>query len=890
MDDSSRQQPPRHWIPVPRPLLIVLAVLLCALTTLFALIWMYDRRHSNSHTVEIGFNQNRATFFDPATSSIPIYTVSRASPAEQGGLRPGDQIIALNGRQVTSYRMFDVLWSRSHPGDAVDVTVRRPGELKPITCRAVFRAVAVDSPTEGFAQTSAEEILGFYPIFFVLVGFAVLFLRLDDSHAWLLAVLFASFVGVAGFASVQSLPLALQRFALIYRSIASALLTPLFYIFFASFPERSPLERRAPWLKWVALGVGISQLFRGMLHGDPHWPAFVGQLIGESTAEYLRHALTYGLIVLGIVSLLWNCYGSETSPEARRKSRVLLGGTLVGVFPIVMERIIADFSGYRPPSWIDRTLNVLLLFYPLSFAYAVVKHRVLEIPVLLRRSARYVLVQRGYFVLLFCAALLTIYLFTHFFSGVFVGNSQFGMVLSAAFGVAMVWVSGPLVKRGTNRIDRAFFRSSYDARVILQDLAEKARTVTNRHELAGLLELHIEGALHPKSLACYLETANGDLGVDPGTISKSTGRIPFALPRPRLPYRLGARFILRDSPTASAALPLLTELGQRAKAWDVPPPASDEAGEDAALVPECLVPIVGRNNRLMGLLVLGPRLSEEPYSSEDKSLLESVAGQAAVSLENMSMAEQIADRLELDRRAAREMQIARDVQSRLFPQTMPRLATLEYTGSCLQARQVGGDYYDFLDLGSSRIGFVLADISGKGIAGALLMANLQANLRSRYEVAVDDLPRLLKSVNQLFYENTPEDRYATLFLGVYDDATRQLTYANCGQNPPLVFRADGNVERLSATATVIGLFPHWQCTTETIALQPNDVLVIYTDGVTEANDAGGNEFGDQRLNETVRNNIRKSPAEILAAIQDAVQEFSTSEQFDDLTLVVARAR
>ena len=328
--------------------------------------------------------------------------MTRGSPAEQAGLRAGDQIIALNGHKVTSYRMFDVLWSRSHPGDAVDVTVRRAGELLPVTCRALFRAVAPNEPAEGFARTSAEEILGFYPIFFLLVGFAVLFLRLDDGHAWLLALLFAAFVGVAGFASVQTLPPALQRFALVYRSIASSLLTPLFYIFFAVFPERSPLEKRAPWLKWVALAIGASQLFRGMLNGDPHWPAFVAQLIGESGSEYLRHALTYSLVVLGIVSLIWNCYGRETSPEARRKSRVLLGGTLIGIFPIVLERIITDFSGYRPPMWVDRILNVLLLLYPLSFAYAVVKHRVLEIPALLRRSARYVLVQRA--TLSFCFA------------------------------------------------------------------------------------------------------------------------------------------------------------------------------------------------------------------------------------------------------------------------------------------------------------------------------------------------------------------------------------------------------------------------------------------------------------------------------------------------------
>jgi len=262
--------------------------------------------------------------------------------------------------------------------------------------------------------------------------------------------------------------------------------------------------------------------------------------------------------------------------------------------------------------------------------------------------------------------------------------------------------------------------------------------------------------------------------------------------------------------------------------------------------------------------------------------------------------------MEIERRAAHEIEIARDVQSRLFPQVMPPLATLDYTGSCMQARQVGGDYYDFLDLGSSHrldrgatrplddaawhLAFVLADISGKGIAGALLMANLQANLRSRYASALDDLPRLLKSVNQLFYENTPDDRYATLFFAVYDDHSRELEYANCGHNAPLLFRANGSLERLTSTSTVIGLFPNWQCITRRITLAPGDLLVVYTDGVTEANDAAGEEFGEARLVETVRASLTLLPKDLVAAIQNAVQTFSSGEQSDDLTLVIARAR
>jgi phosphoserine phosphatase RsbU/P len=885
---SNLAEPSRPFLP--RPVLLALAVVFCAATSLYAVTWMIDARRVSISKVEIGINQSTDTFFNPSTASIEIFNVMPGSPAETAGLRAGDQMIALNGEALKSYRLFEKIWGHAQPGDSVDVMVRRPGVTQPLTFHALFRATSVGSSSEGAARASAREVLGFFPIFFVLVGFTVLFLRLEDPDAWLLAWLFTCFITVPEFNNRSALPEGLQTFTTVFQTVFLSLIAAAFYVFFALFPQKSPLERRAPWLKWIPLLFAFSQMLPGLASGHGiRFPTFVDGLVGPGRSIQIRLALIYLFIALGMASLLWNCVSEETLPESRRKSRVLLAGTVVGVIPWILEHILIDFRGYRAPFWIDMIISFLVLLYPLSFAYSIVKHRVLEIPVLFRRSLRYVLVQRGYFLLLFCAALLAIFLFSHVFSGVFAENSQFGMALSAAFGVAMVWVSGPLVKRGTDRIDRAFFRSSYDARVILQDLAEKTRMVSSRQELAKLLELHIEGALHPKSLACYLDSGDGNLSVN-AAVSPSQGESILApLPRPGFPFRFGTHFVPRDVETVSESLPFLVELARSGKAWDVPPPAADQPPTAAARAPECLVPIVGRNNKLMGLLLLGQRLSEEPYSGEDKSLLESVASQAAVSLENMTMAEQIADRIEVDRRAAREMQIARDVQSRLFPQVKPRLATLDYAGDCLQARQVGGDYYDFVDLGSSHVAFVLADISGKGIAGALLMASLQANLRSRYEVARDDLPRLLESVNQFFYENTPDDRYATMFLGVYDDTTRELTYANCGQNPPLVFRSCGGIESLSATATVIGLFPKWQCDTRTIVLEPNDVLVIYTDGVTEANDEGGNEFGEDQLRETVRAKIGGSPQEILTAIQNAVQRFSPGEQFDDLTLVVARA-
>ena len=189
---------------------------------------------------------------------------------------------------------------------------------------------------------------------------------------------------------------------------------------------------------------------------------------------------------------------------------------------------------------------------------------------------------------------------------------------------------------------------------------------------------------------------------------------------------------------------------------------------------------------------------------------------ALVSFDEMTQAVEAqrrtaAAKVESERRAAHELEIAKQVQARLFPQTFPPLKTLDYAGVCIQARQVGGDYYDFLHLGQDRIALVLGDISGKGIAGALLMANLQANLRSQRIIALEDPQRLLRSVNQLFYDNTGDSSYATLFFAEYDDRAQRLRYVNCGHLAGLLLRGNESLERLESTSTVLGLFRDWDC-------------------------------------------------------------------------------
>jgi serine phosphatase RsbU (regulator of sigma subunit) len=250
----------------------------------------------------------------------------------------------------------------------------------------------------------------------------------------------------------------------------------------------------------------------------------------------------------------------------------------------------------------------------------------------------------------------------------------------------------------------------------------------------------------------------------------------------------------------------------------------------------------------------------------------------------------VAEKVEAERRAARELEIAKEVQARLFPQKRPVVEALDYAGVCIQARQVGGDYYDFLDLGPKRLGLVIGDVVGKGIAAALLMANLQANMRSQCAIAFDRPQDALRAVNRLFCENTPDGGFATLFFAEYEQATGRLRYVNCGHLCALLLRGDDSLERLDATGTVLGLFQDWDCEMGERTICSGDMFALYTDGITEAFDHADEEFGEERLVEVLRRNRQRPSLELLNTVVEEVRRFSPHEQRDDITMIVAKCR
>lgn len=243
--------------------------------------------------------------------------------------------------------------------------------------------------------------------------------------------------------------------------------------------------------------------------------------------------------------------------------------------------------------------------------------------------------------------------------------------------------------------------------------------------------------------------------------------------------------------------------------------------------------------------------------------------------------------LKIARHAEHDLRAAQEVQSWLFPRYCPILPGLAYAGGCRQARELGGDFYDFIDHSERQLGMVVGDIAGKGIAAALSMATLRTLLRTHYPENAHDLSRLLISVNRSFHESTPSATYATLFLAHYDDVAHRLRYVNCGHPAPFVLHADGGISQLESTAPAVGLFSDWQGSVAEIELVPGDLLAIYTDGITEAMDPRDEEFGIDRL---IRQLIARQHLPMSEAVRHVLEEVVTfsDEQQDDLTVVAAR--
>jgi phosphoserine phosphatase RsbU/P len=289
-------------------------------------------------------------------------------------------------------------------------------------------------------------------------------------------------------------------------------------------------------------------------------------------------------------------------------------------------------------------------------------------------------------------------------------------------------------------------------------------------------------------------------------------------------------------------------------------------------------------------MALGPKLSEQPYTPTDLRVLQSLASQTGLALEISELALSLAEEAAHRERSNREIEIAREVQQRLFPQKLPEIPGLDFAGMCRAALGVGGDYYDLIQLENGLVGVAIGDVSGKGISAALLMAGLRASLRGITTDGSGDLAKMMQRINSLVYEASTSNRYATFFFATLDPSTRQLSYVNAGHNAPMLVKGgSGGVLRLEAGGTPVGLLPSAMYEAQSVSLGAGDLLLCYTDGISEAMNLADEEWGEERMLEAIRKVPNASAADILRDVFKSADQFTgEAPQHDDMTLLLLR--
>ena len=407
------------------------------------------------------------------------------------------------------------------------------------------------------------------------------------------------------------------------------------------------------------------------------------------------------------------------------------------------------------------------------------------------------------------------------------------MIIGA--GLIALGLQSRITLRISDLIDRSFFREAYSADRILIELSEQARQFTETRPLLETVTDRVAQTLHiPRAAVLLRDGENYCLaktydGFDPAMRC--------------LPLRALAIEHIRKE-----RKPALVYFDDKNSWVNLIEP--EEKRRLQALDAQVLVALSGRDD-LIGVMVLGPKQSEEPYSGNDLRLLYTVGAQTGLALENTELVAKLSAEAAKRERINREIEIAREVQERLFPQDYPSVAGVDYWGYCRPALGIGGDYYDFIQLKSGKLGIAIGDVSGKGVAAALLMSNLHASLRGQTMAQISDLAMLMSNINVLMYQASTSSRYATFFYGEYDPSTRMLQFINAGHNAPMVVRGEECI-RLEAGGPVVGLLNKAVYEQMSCQLHPGDILVGYTDGVSEAMTLDDEEWGEERMLEAIR--------------------------------------
>jgi sigma-B regulation protein RsbU (phosphoserine phosphatase) len=874
-----------HGVKSPKIQYVLLSII-CAATILYHARLAEDLLHDLS--------QQRVVIpqFDVTSARAKLTAVSPEAVA--AGLHDGDVLLEVNGRPYTGTAVLAEELAKLKPGTGLTVKVRSTAARAAEERMIVLSGTAVNSSTRSAWFDLFARVARFaMPLFCTLLGIWVVIARPRDLLAWLLLGVMLSFAQEFESPRIASWGPVVRELGMTYHRLLATSWPIFMYFFGLYFPEPFPASfRKSGFLRnlwWKALfWIGV---IPQAIAGVTDTVTSVGELYNYRAVAPLysavwRFEFYAGLMSFLLVSVFFAAISIKIklaiSTDAKRRLRLLYFGTTLAMTPFLVVTIIQGMHRTDParpvPDWIVAFAIAMLALFPLTLAYVIVVQRAMDVRMVLRQGMQYALAKTGLRALQMIAstAMIAFVIYEVGKSGPQHRLTAVAIGIAGFFAIRRVRSAG---EKARSWLDRRFFRESYNIEQVLTELSDQVRSMMETRPLLETVVNRIAETLHVRNIAVLL---SGSEIYQPAYALGFSGTPHIEFPS----STATVKHLRKDGEPARVYL-------EDSNSWiySEPEATEEERTKLSDLGAELLLPLVVRD-KLLGFISLGPKRSEEPYSGSDVRLLKSVAAQTGLALENANLMRTIADEVAQRERLNREVEIAREVQERLFPQKLPEIGGLDYCGHCRPALGVGGDYYDFLALPAGHLGIAIGDVSGKGIAAALMMASLQASLRGEATRAPENLAVVVANINRLVYEASAAHRYATFFYGQYNPATREFQYVNAGHNPPMLFHScDGKcqVSRLEVGGTVVGLLESFPYQQGKVTLAPCDILVAFTDGISEAMNQADEEWGEKNLVETIENNSKLPPAELLQQILKAADAFAGgAKQHDDMTLVVLR--
>jgi len=597
-------------------------------------------------------------------------------------------------------------------------------------------------------------------------------------------------------------------------------------------------------------------------------------------------ALGYVIIAIPILQtiigfiLLSRFYRKTTEPLAKRQTRLVLWGSGIGLggFGIFIIIVVVASSAIVDLPEIYMIVAIMavflgLLLSPLTIAYAFGKYRLLDIEGRIRRGTQQFIIGAALLIVFYFA----VYLVSNFTLDILRIESRTPILISA-----LVLAIGftPAQRRILGVLNKKIYPERFRLKGMLDEFLSQSLNTSDKKAFWDGLENRLETALKVDIIYPVVRPS------DDGRFKLLDGAsTPFENESAFIAQitTMGGRPIMRDELEADKKETFTAS----EKDWLVK--------HNVALI----LPLI-THSELIGFLCIGLKSEQQDFETADFEILKSLANQIAIAADNVLLLEENVEK----KRMEAELSIARKVQEKMLPHNIPETPGLDLAATSRFCTEVAGDYYDVIDVGDGRTILAIGDVSGKGAAAALLMSNVQASLRTAIGIESQigaesksaggfDIPlsEIVANINSLIYRNSQPEQFITFFVALFDPKSRKLDYINAGHNPPIVATKSGQIAELTEGGVLLGIMPNMPYKQGSIQLNEDDILFLYTDGLSESTRADEEMYGEERIKQFLIANNSLAPQPLLEKLEQDVSAFIGDQHLgDDFTLIITKVK